>query len=200
MNRKTALFISTLFHPVFINLLALAFLFFFFPVLNYTMNDKLKIYYILFIFGTTGLLPAIVTWLIKLSGRIESLLLDTRAERTTPYLVTAAAYLFDYYLCNAIGSDKLILGFLLAGACTVVALLVINLFDKISIHGASFGALIGLGGASMNMAMIDIRIFLIVFFLMAGITLSARLFAEAHKPYQLFSGFFLGLVIMYLIL
>jgi hypothetical protein len=200
MNRKISLFISSIFHPVFINLLSLILLFVLFPFLQIAISFSLKIFYILFIFITTGLLPVILVGVLKLLGKLNSVLLDDKDERTTPYIITACLYLFDYYFLMRFGAPHLLIAYLLACSCIVVAVLIINIYYKISIHSASLGALSAILIASSQMASFDIRILLALIILISGLTASARLFSNAHVPYQIYSGFFLGIVIMMFIL
>ena len=97
MNRKFPLFISVIFHPVFVNLISLLLLFILFPFMQIAVSNALKLFYILFIFITTGILPMIIVGVLKLMGKLNSILLDDKDERTTPYIITACLYLFDYY-------------------------------------------------------------------------------------------------------
>jgi hypothetical protein len=200
MNRSVSLFISALFHPVFVNLFSLLLLFVLFPYLQYAVSDGLKTFYILFIFITTGLLPIVAVGILKLIGKASSVLLNNQEERTIPYIITASIYLFDYYFCLRIGSPQLINAYLLACASIVVAVLIINRFNKISIHAASLGALMAVIVSANHIANFDIRVVLSITIFFAGLTASARLFANAHVPQQLYTGFLLGLIIMLFIL
>lgn len=200
MSRKLSLFISVLFHPVFVNLLSLLLLFVLFPYLQFAIGDGLKTFYVLFIFITTGILPVLVVLTMKLLGKTSSIVLDNKDERTTPYLVTSSIYLFDYYLFLKMGAPQLLSAYLLACSSIVVLVLIINLADKISIHSASLGALTGVIISATHTATFDIRIVLVLVFIITGLTASARLFANSHKPYQLLAGYLLGLMMMIFIL
>ena len=196
MNRKISLLISTFFHPVFVNLLSLISLFFLFPFLQFAVSNNVKIFYILFIFITTGILPIILVIILKLSGRLNSIFLNNKEERTFPYIVTSCIYLFDYYFLMKFGAPQLLNTYLLACSCIVVAVLIINLYYKISIHSASFGAFIAVLFSASQIANFDVRIFIALVFLILGLTATARLFLNAHSHLQVYSGFLLGLVIM----
>jgi hypothetical protein len=200
MNRRISLFISTLFHPVFVNLLSLLLLFILFPQLQFAISDRMKVFYILFIFTTTGLLPVLTVMLMKLIGKVSSFLLNDREDRTVPYIITASVYLFDYYFCSRIGSPVLLNAYLLACASIVVVVLIINLFNKISIHAASLGALLAVVVSAAYVAGMDIRLLLALIFVLSGLTASARLFAGAHMPHQLYTGLLLGFMVMLFLL
>ncbi len=200
MSRKLSLFISILFHPVFVNLFSLLMLFVLFPYLQYVVSNTLKLFYILFIFITTGIFPVIAVGILKLMGKTSSVLLDEKEERTIPYIITACIYLFDYYFFLQFGAPALLNAYLLACASIVVLVLLVNKFNKISIHAASLGALMAVVISGLHVAHFDVRILLALIIFLSGLTASARLFANAHIPQQLYTGFLLGLSIMLFIL
>ena len=164
------------------------------------VSNALKLFYILFIFITTGILPMIMVGVLKLMGKLNSILLDDKDDRTTPYIITACLYLFDYYFLLRFGAPHILIAYLLACSCIVVAVLIINIFYKISIHTASLGALIAVLISASQIADFDIRILLSIAIIIAGLTATARLLLNAHTPFQLYSGFAVGTIIMLLIL
>lgn len=200
MNRNLALAISTLFHPVFVNLYGLSALILLSPYLSLGLTRNAQLFYVGFIFVTAGLLPIIAVLIMRLLGKVQSVLLDVQDERNIPYLITASIYLFDYYFLSKMHTPSLLRAYVLACACIVVAVVVINHFYKISVHGASLGALIAIILTVAQAPVFDLRYVLIIAFVLTGITLSARLFLHAHTLWQVVSGWSLGFLIMYLIL
>jgi hypothetical protein len=200
MNRSVSFLVSLVFHPVFVNLFSLLLLFVVFPYLQYAVSGRLQTFYILFIFITTGLIPAISVGILKPLGKIDSVLLNDQQQRTIPYIITSTIYLFDYYFLQRIGSPQLLNAYLLGSASIVVAVLIINRFNKISIHAASLGALMGVAISGLHTANFDIRVLMAILFIVTGLTASARLFANSHVPQQVYFGFLLGLAIMIFIL
>lgn len=200
MGRSLSLTISTVFHPVFVNLLGLVALIFLSPYLSMGLNPTARFFYIAFIFISAGVLPMVVVLLMKLLGKVSSIMLEVQEERNMPYLITASIYLFDFYFLTRLHTPGLLRAYLLACACIVVAVVIINYFYKISVHATSLGALTAVIISSASYAILDTRLFLIAAFVISGITLSARLFLLAHNLQQLISGWMLGFVIMYFIL
>lgn len=200
MNQRISLFISIIFHPVIINLLGLIVLILLAPVLQFGMNDRLKFFYFIFIFSITGIIPVLAVFILKFSGNIKSFFLQEKEERTIPYIITSILYLFTYYFCLKLHTQPLIVAYLLACSTITVAVLLINIKDKISIHLASFGALTAIVTTMVNVAAFDIRILLAIILFFAGLTGTARMFANSHKSHQLVSGFLLGFLIMYFII
>jgi hypothetical protein len=200
MNRTVALTFSSLFHPVWVNLLGLLCLLFCSPYLSLVMQPTLLLFYVLFIFGTTAVVPMLAVGVMKLTGHIQSIMLEEQEERNIPYLVTGAMYLFDYYFLSQMHSGALIRAYLLACACIVVAAVIINHFYKISVHATSLGALAGIVVTLAPYALWDLRWVLVLVLIITGATLSARLFMNAHTRQQLVTGWLLGFLVMMLIL
>jgi hypothetical protein len=200
MNRTLSIAISSVFHPVFVNLLGLLALIFLSPYLSMGLNPTARFFYVAFIFISAGILPMVVVLMMKLLGRIQSVMLEVQDERNIPYLVTASIYLFDYYFLSRLHTPAILCAYILACACIVVAVVIINHFYKISIHATSLGALLAIIVSSSTVSIIDIRFMLVPVLIITGITLSARLFLLAHTRLQLLSGWVLGFLIMYFIL
>lgn len=200
MNSRFALFLSILFHPIFVNLLSFYALIRLFPYLDYVLTTPARLFYLGFIFISTAIVPVLYILVMKWVGQIKSVMLHSGDERRGPYMLTAAMYLLNFYLFQRLHSPALINAFLLASASVVVGMLVINHFNKISIHMASFGLLTAVISAAAQAGSADVRLFLIPVILAAGITASARLWLNAHTPQQLLSGFALGFCLMYFIL
>lgn len=200
MNRTVALGVSTLFHPVFVNLYGLVALIFLSPYLSLGLTPNAKFFYIAFIFVTAGIVPILAVLVMRLLGKVQSLLLDVQDERNIPYLITASVYLFDYYFLSRMHTPSLLRAYILACACIVVAVVIINHFYKISVHGASLGALTAILLTVAQSPLFDLRYLLLITFILTGITLSARLFMHAHTLSQVLSGWLLGCAVMYVIL
>lgn len=200
MNRTVSLAISTAFHPVFVNGMGLLALIFLTPYLSLGLSPNAQLFYVLFIFISAGIIPMVAVLLMKLMGKVQSILLNVQDERNIPYLVTASIYLFDFYFLSRLHAPATIRAYVLACACIVVAVVIINHFYKISIHGASLGALTAIFVSVAHFSIIDIRYLLIGVFVVSGITLSARLFLYAHTLVQVIAGWLLGFLIMYMIL
>ncbi len=200
MNRRLSNIISFVFHPIFVNLLNLWLLFALFPALHYGIPLRLKYYYITFIFFATSVIPLIMVVMMRLTGKIKSVLLADKEDRKLPYLVTLIVYFFCYYYFTKLHTHPLILSYLVSCATIVSLVMVINFFDKISLHTATMGALAGLLAVAGKYTFLDIRYFMVFALLMAGLVASARIITNAHQSNQVYYGFFLGFVLMFLIL
>jgi hypothetical protein len=200
MNSRFALFLSIIFHPVFVNLISFYSLIRLFPYLDYVLTTPARLFYLGFIFTSTAIVPVVYILVMKWFGQIKSVMLHSGEERRGPYMLTAAMYLMNFYLFQRLHSPALVNAFLLGCAAIVVGLLIINHFNKISIHMASFGLLTAVITAAAQAGGADVRLLLIPVLLAAGLTASARLWLNAHSTQQIILGFALGFCVMYFIL
>lgn len=200
MNRRIALTLSIVFHPVFVNALSLLLLFWLFPSLRYGVHPAMKIFYWSVIFISTAIIPMAWVAVSRLLGKINSILLPHSDDRNLPYILTASLYMLDFYLAGQWGASSLFRAYLLACSSVVVTVLIINQFTKISIHAASLGALAGVIQQAVWVAEFDVRFLMIVVLTVSGLVLSARLWAESHTSKQVYLGFIVGFFWMALML
>jgi hypothetical protein len=200
MSFGVARFLSTLLHPVFVNLLSLVVLVSLYPAFRHSLSGHVLFTIIAFIFATTGLLPAAIVGLMKLYGSLTSVMMHKKEDRILPFVITAGMYAFNYWICRRVLGSGPLAGYLLACASVSVIILIVNFFDKVSIHLASLGALCGVILSAVQVADIDIRWILALAVVLAGVAASARLFMHAHRPLQLLNGFMLGFAVTCLLL
>lgn len=199
MNKNTQLVISTLFHPVFINIASLLLLFTLFPSLA-AMSYQSKSTVISVIVSLTAIIPLVLVGLLKITNSISSIQMEDKKDRKWPYIATVMGYIFSFYLLHKVGVSTILLKYLLAGIGIVVSISLINYFWKISVHMASMGALLGLLVIANFDNYIDLRLMIAGIVLISGIVASARLFANAHNIQQIISGFALGFAWMLVVL
>lgn len=199
MNKNTQLVISTLFHPVFINIASLLLLFTLFPSLA-AMSYQSKSTVISVIVSLTAIIPLVIVGLLKITNSISSIQMEDKKDRKWPYIATVMGYIFSFYLLHKVGVSSILLKYLLAGIGIVVSISLINYFWKISVHMASMGALLGLLVIANFDNYIDLRLMIAGIVLISGIVASARLFANAHNILQIISGFALGFAWMLVVL
>lgn len=193
MNKTTAIALSVVFHPVFVNMLALFALMQLHPILAFGMAAKAKWFFMGFFFLSAAVLPLLGIVILRITGGVSSIMLDKPDERRVPYIITSLLLMFTYYLFKEVGAPTILQLFCLVCAAIVVIMLIINTYSKFSIHMASMGLLCGV---IYNFhSYMDVRMILAGAVLLTGITASARLFAEAHTFKQLLGGFAVGLLI-----
>ncbi|MCX6186836.1 MAG: hypothetical protein NTU43_07550 [Bacteroidetes bacterium] len=200
MNKATHTFISVLFHPAIVNLFNLIALFYLFPQLYSGIPDKLKWFYLLFIFISTSIIPIILVFVLKISGRVQTIMLHDREERRIPYLLTIFIYGFDYYNFAKLSANPIVLNYLLACMAVLIIIFIVNYFYKISIHTATLGSFLALLMVNFVHTGDELRPLVAITFVIIGLVSSARLFAHSHNTNQVYLGLIIGFVPMFIIL
>lgn len=171
-------------------------LFFFFlkgSIYDYMTPLKLKWIISAMIFSFSFILPVINIYILYKLNRISSFTLEDQNERTFPYILTSCFYFGLFYLFLDLNIWPSIKVLVFGGGLSVLLTAIINLKYKISAHAVGIGGLIG----SLMMVSLVLKYNAVpeiaVLFIIAGVVTSARLYLEAHKPSQIYSGFLLGL-------
>ena len=157
-----------------------------------------KAYIWLCIGGTvvlTLVIPLLLLVYMKYKGRIASLHLDDRNERTMPYIYTVVCYGFwAYFLRGTMGLPDLMLWIALGAMVALGIVTVVNRWWKISAHLTGMGGLFG-GVCSYAVYYSMLPSSLLVFLLLATLLLMyARIYLEVHTPLQVVCGMLVGLV------
>ena len=164
------------------------------------MGFKISLYILLLVFVTTFIIPIFSILGLRTTMTISSVRLEKRSERILPFTFITVFYGLTTYLFHSkIEINDLILLIFMSATLLVALLTIITVFFKISVHAAGAGCMIGYLLALMQIFP-DQQLLgtLIVIIMISGLILSARLFLNAHKPLEAYSGFFLGLMISFL--
>ncbi len=196
MEKTLAHVLSMLFHPL---LVPTYFLLILFRLPLYTMPNipvNIKTMALLFVFVLTFVLPALVAagmWFLKL---IESMEMRRQQERIFPMIAIAIFFYITFYSLNKLAVFQPAATFMLGSTVLVLLGLGFNYFYKISQHmiawGGFTGALIALG-LSLHMPFYFWSFGVI---LASGITGYARMKTASHTPFEIYSGYLLGVLAM----
>lgn len=196
MERRIALIISYIFHPLFACTYTIAIMFSINSIFNssITLNGKLLV--LGFVFATTFLFPFMLIFILYRRGMITNLQMEVREERTFPYLMTAVFYYSMYYMLRQLQLPTMFSEFVLGSTLLIALALIINFWWKISIHMIAIGGMIGtMIGISLQLNY-DMRLLIALLFIVAGLIGFSRLKLESHKQSQVYTGFLMGLLIM----
>jgi membrane-associated phospholipid phosphatase len=191
--RTAAQVVSVVLHPMTMSTFGLLCYYSFFPTVS-QFNDKglfLQIFLRVFVF--TIMLPISSVLVMMRIGKVSSVFIEERKERSWPLLVVAAIYLATpVYILNSPRVPIFINLFILGAAGALIVALLINLKWKISLHMIGIG---GLCGALMNLYFClqeGNPLWLSLCFVLAGVLGTARLLLNAHNYLQILAGFALG--------
>lgn len=153
------------------------------------------------LFLLTILLPVLLFFLLKSTGRIRSIHLNSSKERIIPLAVYCVILIL--LMTKVLPSNELIepyyfiLGIL---ASTLACLILAFLKFKASIH------MIAIGGVLMFFIALSIHFHINIIgsialiIIIAGAVATSRLHLNAHRPVELVLGFFIGVVPQILVL
>lgn len=183
---------STILHPIVVPTLGV-FLYLFLVPNDLVSYQKYVLLGIVFII--TYIIPVISLLLLRGMGLIKDFQVFSIRERRIPVIIMTILF---YFLGNAVIRLAAVrdLGILFYG--TSLSLLVIYalfLFKiKSSLHLVSLGSAIGFFiwlSSEYSMSFLPVIMILI---LLSGLLGSSRLHLEAHKPLEVYTGFFIGVI------
>ena len=199
MNDRLASAISYIFHPLLMPSALLLFLFYL-PTYNALLvpfNAKWVI--VLVVFSLTYVFPLVFTLVIKQKGLIKSIHMVTREERVFPLIIAATLNFTAYYLIRETQIPQMFYIVLFGSAVIILISLIINFYTKISLHMVGCGGFTGaLIGTSLHLDMEMISMIVSAIFI-SGVIGAARLKLNAHQSGDVYTGYFLGLVVMTII-
>jgi membrane-associated phospholipid phosphatase len=196
---RFARFISVLFHPLLMPTYGTALVMYYYSYLVYSLSTAALVIIFGTVFISTFLLPTFISYLLIKKGMVKSFEMDSREERTVPFLATCFCYSIGYYMVSRFMLPPIFSVLLLGAAASVMVATLINFRWKISIHMIGIGGVTGaLLCLSQKMAQ-DIQPAIILSILFAGILGTSRLALHAHTPRQVYYGFLTGVFTGFLV-
>jgi len=194
LGRNLAIFISYLFHPLWMPL----YVFLIFFNLQYKAHmfshGNSWLYILLLIFLNTILIPVFLFYFMRKFGLIGSLQMESRKDRFLPFLVTGIFYLTTAYVLNQVEVfENLAHVFYFSAVLTFIGLILTS-FWKISIHSMALGAVTGLIIYLTGLQFFDAPWLAYSTIMVSGLVGFARLKLDAHSPAQVYGGYLLGVL------
>ncbi|MFT4202939.1 MAG: hypothetical protein QM610_03415 [Chitinophagaceae bacterium] len=187
--------LSFVFHPLFIPIYVFVWIHARFPAAFPGMDAHTFQVRAFGVFWTTAFFPAFVVFILWRLKMVSSIRMESSKERIIPYVATMFFYWWMWYLSRNFTDQALGLKFFYFGIfLATVPGLIFNNFFKISMHGMGMGGLL----AAVLLTTYYYRLYLgadiVVVTLIVGLVLSARLSLGAHNSFEVYSGFFVGLL------
>jgi hypothetical protein len=191
--------ISVVFHPLLIPLYGMLIIFSA-PTLFGFLPPKVKTILTFIVLINNVLVPLSLMPYFRLRNIITSWTVVNRSERTIPLSATTFFYLITVYLVVRYHIPFFIKSFLIAASALSLIITLINFRMKISIHAAGIGALTALIVILSWKMHTPLTLILIGALLSSGLVLSSRLWLNSHTPREVWSGYFLGILVPAVIL
>ena len=192
---KAARIISVLFHPLIMPSLGFLLLFNSGTYLAYLPFDYKKMI-LLVVVLCTFVIPLSIMPFFLYQKMIFDINLSQTRERFAPLVITFILFILCYLLLKRVPIPPDYLTFCLGCAASVFIVLLVSSKWKISLHMIGIGGLAGLISYLIIKMQVDLGFYLILTILAAGLTGTARLLLNAHKPSEIYAGFLAGLIII----
>ena len=144
----------------------------------------------LMIWLITCILPILSFLLLYKLKVISNPGLNNQHERSIPYIITMVCYLGASYYLYHIHAPQWLWMFMVGGAIAAIVSFIVNIWWKISGHGAGIGGYIALlfRIAVDGLSLYDIWPFISVAILLAGILGTSRIILKCHTLGQVLAG------------
>jgi hypothetical protein len=192
--RFPAHFISFVLHPLFIPSYIMAFLVYIHPYAFAGTNERLKLFRFLSVVFITTFLPAFSIFLMKQLGFIQSIFLRTQKDRIIPYIVSMIFYFWAWYVSKNLHDDSALIAMLLATFIGCIAGMMANIYFKISMHGIAMGTLFAFFVWLAFNGTVSLGPWLAIATFIAGLVCTARFMVSDHSSFEIYAGFFTGLL------
>ena len=170
----------------------------------YDMPNQNKIHILLLFIILIVLAPGFSLMMMKRQNRIADLQIDNRKERTYPIVVTAIyGLILGVFLWTQIPKDvisPLLSALPWAGVLSGGIAVVINRYEKISLHGIGAGMLFGFILVYYQLQSHFNLFVLLGVIILGGIILTSRMYLEKHSLREALSGYLLGFFSTFLVL
>jgi hypothetical protein len=192
---KVARIISILFHPLIMPSVGFLLLFNSGTYLAYLPFEYKKMI-LLIVFLCTFIIPLSMLPFFLYHKIISDINMSGSRERYTPLVISFILFVLCYFLLRRIPIPPVYHTFCLGCAASAFLSLVIISKWKISLHMVGIGGIIGLITFLIIKMQVNLGFYLILAVLAAGLTGTARLSLNAHKPLEIYTGFLAGLLII----
>jgi hypothetical protein len=192
-------FFSFLFHPVFMPLIGL-FIIFNSGIYTESIPVNYSRFLFIIVFLCNVAIPVSIIPALIYVKNLDNINIDDKRQRLIPLFFTAVCFYGGYFIVSRFSHSMLINAFLLSGTLIVSCLFLISFFWKISMHMAGIGGLTGLIIVLSIFYKIDMAIILSTAILITGFIATSRLALSAHSIIEILAGYFLGLIIVMIIM
>jgi hypothetical protein len=198
MQRAIANFISFIFHPFFIPVYSFLFLLLMPFWFSLFLLLKVKLLILAIVFSFTAIFPLINILFLKFLKIIKDIHLRDSKDRIWPYLIILVFYSALFYVFTEFRLLNIYKWVIAGAAISIFIVFIINFFTKVSAHLAAFGGFVGLILELSWHMQINFIPYLCAGFMFAGLLAWARIKLKAHTQMQVYLGFFIGCVAMFI--
>lgn len=198
--RTTAQVLSVVLHPLAMPTFGLLCYYSLFPMILQFNDAQLFLQIFARVLLFTLFMPLVSVLLMMRLGKVSTVFIEDKRERSWPLVLAAAIYIFTYCFILPVPPVPLFISlFVLGAAVAMIVALLINLKWKISLHMIGIGGLCGALTLIYYVMQEGNPLWLCTWFILAGVLGTARLLLDAHSPLQILAGFALGFAAEFLL-
>lgn len=202
MNRYLAHIISAVFHPFFFPTYATLMVVYTHPYRYGSFDPQYVRMLLLIVFLLTFVFPSLALVVMRGVDLIKSFKLEERKQRYIPYITGCVFYLMAFMMfkpgSNMPLQDILLTRMMFGGVLTIFSCMLLNLSFKVSLHTTAAAGMVGLVLYTADSAYFGMQIPFLVSILLAGLVGTARLSLGAHEPREVYIGYLVGMLGMFL--
>jgi len=131
---------------------------------------------------------------------IRQISIPEKHERLIPMVITLVAYLGAWFLIRRLPVSQLYGRFLLGACLSLLIVVAVSFYWKISLHMTGLGGLVGLVLALSRKLGVELMVVLLLLIILSGLAGFARLQLNAHSKSQVLAGFLIGLTVVYFLI
>ncbi|MBN1387184.1 MAG: phosphatase PAP2 family protein [Bacteroidales bacterium] len=161
---------------------------------------SLKGVILLLAFVNMTVVPVALMPLLRYRNIISSYSMNTRTDRLVPLAIGSLMYLITTIIFYSFQIPGIIKSFILGTTILSVLILAITLRWKISVHSAGLGSLMATVMALSVRMYANLAAIWIPLILISGLVMASRLYLNSHNPPQIYAGFALGFLTLWLAL
>ncbi|MBA3828230.1 MAG: hypothetical protein H0X33_04785 [Taibaiella sp.] len=195
--RIPAAIISYVLHPVFMPLFLTLLIYKLSPISFAGIQPHDFSKWIAIITLNTLFFPLVSVLLLKGLHFIKSIQMDDPKDRIIPLMATMIFYFWADNVISNIPNVPLVLHVLLLGSFWgIIAIFMVNIFFKVSMHTCAAGSMIGILIVLMIVSPTNLVIAFFIALIVAGIMGTVRLILGAHRYGEIWLGYIIGIVVM----
>lgn len=165
------------------------------PTLFLAVSGQSKILKLVTFANNNLVFPLLVVLLMKGLGFSPSIYLKTQKERIVPYIASVIFFFWTWNVFNHQEDAPQVLRDMCQGIFFAAsAALVLNSYYKISMHAIGMGGFTGLMLVLAWQGQAYSLVPLVLVLLLSGLVCSMRLIDSDHRPFDLLSGYIIGLL------
>lgn len=164
--------------------------------LGLSQSDKLVVF--LRIFSTSTFLPLITVVLLKGLGFVSSIKLKTQKERIIPIVACITFFFWSFYVSRQLNDPAPLRAFLLALFLSSSGALMLNIYQKTSLHMIAAGVATAFFTLLLFANMLAEPLAIVSVIMLAGVSGTSRLIGRSHHSSEIWIGFIAGVFIQFI--